>query len=136
MLSQIPGPYLKDGDGFVPPELGGTVGEKYFPFTFSTASGATAFILPAGATITSMSVIINDVFSGGTTTLSIGHTGSATYYMNAASVLGTAGPVFSTAWSTKAKWFTKLSSPETITISVGAGNSAGTAVLIVRYIMQ
>jgi hypothetical protein len=136
MFPQFPATYITDGDGDVPPEYGGTLACKRTNFTFASTTGATVLTLPAGATIVDMTVVINTVFSGGTTTLSVGHTGSATYYLSAASVLGTAGPTFSTAWLTSGKWNTKLSSPEPITITVGASNTAGSGWLIVRYTME
>lgn len=117
---------------FSPPPYGGPEAVMYFTVTFATTAGATAFILPASSSITGFGWFVNTAFSGGTTTLSVGHTGSATYYLSAASVVGTPGPTYSTAWAINT-WFTRLASPETITVTVGTSNTAGTGVLSVRY---
>jgi len=132
MFPQYPAAYISDGDGDVPPVFGGTEAVKIMAFDKTTTTGAVQNTLPAGATIVGMSVYIKTTFSGGTTTLSVGHTGSATYYLNAASVLGTAGPTYSTSWTNQ---FVKLSAPEAITITVGSGNTQGAGFLIVRYVM-
>lgn len=136
MFPQYPATFLKDGDGNVPPVFGGTLAVKVVKFDKTNTTGATVCTLPSGATIIGFEVVVDTTFSGGTATLSVGHTGSATYYLNAQSVLGTAGPVFNTSWLTSGKWNTKLSAPEPITVTVGSGNTQGAGWLIVYYAME
>lgn len=138
MFLNFPFSYLTDGDGFVPPILGGAEGIKYYAFTFATTAATTAFTLPQGATIVSLTLTVNTVFNN-TPTLSVGSTGvasSATYYLNAAAILATAGPVSSALWDTNGKWYTQLTAPEPITVTVGGTPNAGAAILTVRYIMK
>lgn len=134
----FPQDYLADGDTSVPPLLGGTLGTKFFAFTYTTTAASTAFTLPAGATIANFGLVVGTTFDG-SATLSVGATvvaSSATYYLNAASVLGTAGPVFSVLWATSGKWWTKLYSAEPISITIGGSPTQGAGVLVVNYIMQ
>lgn len=105
----------------------------YFEFTKANTTAATrAFTLFPGATIVGMSVFIITAFDGGTT-LSVGHTGSNTYYLNADSVLGSTGPNYSTAW---AHLYAKLTAAENITFTLNGSPTVGDAILAVRYIMQ
>jgi len=134
VLGPFPSDYATDGDGFAPPMLGGTEGVKYFHIG-PTTSGALAFTLPAGATIIGFDLDVQTTFDG-SPTLSVGTTGSAAAYLSAASVLGTAGPVFSTAWVTLNKWFTKLTSPTPITVTVAGGPTVGSAWIACRYVLR
>src|SRR6185369_17324990 len=117
MLPAYPANYLGN-NGNVPPAFGGAIAELHAAFAFDYVDGDVAISLPAGAQIVGFDVIVNTTFDG-SATLSVGHTGSAAYYLSAASILGTAGPTYSTAWLTSGKWFTVLPSPEDITITVG-----------------
>src|SRR5258706_8036422 len=132
---QYPAVYSADGDGNVPPELGGTEAIKFFPFTFATVANTRAFTLPGGPTIVAMILVVNDVFNN-SPTLSVGDDVSATDLLNAASALDTAGPVYSVSWLTKNQWFTKFASPKNIKVVIGGTPNAGTGVLWCRYVMQ
>ena len=131
MYPGIPGNFAKDSYGNAAPLFGGSEAVDYFPFTFAMITDTTAFRLPPGAIIVSMSYVVNDTFDGGAT-LDVGHTSADTYYLNGGA-LGTGGPVYATSWSTKGKWFTQLTSPEDIVIKVTGSPTVGAGVLAVRY---
>lgn len=135
MVAPYPAGYIADGDGFVPPMLGGSEAVLYYPFTFETADGQRAFTIPAGSKITQLTLDVDETFDG-SATLSVGDDSSATSYLSAASVLGTAGPVYSTAWVTTNKWFTVLPSDVNVKLTIGGSPTQGAAVLICRYIRQ
>ncbi len=130
-----PADYAKDGDSFAPPMLGGTEAVKYFNITPTTPAGQLMFTLPAGATIIGFDLDVQTIFDN-SATLSIGTTGSATSFLNAAAILGTAGPVFSTLWVTLSKWFTKFSSPTPVTVTVGLTPTVGSAWIACRYVVR
>ena len=128
--------YASDGDGYAPPMLGGTMGVKYFQLTPTTGANKLAFTLPGGATIIGFDLDVQTIFDG-SATLSVGESVSAgTSLLNAQSVLGTAGPVFSTAWLTLAKWFTKFSSAKPIYVTMGGSPTVGLAYLACRYVLK
>lgn len=131
MLAPFPGNFMKDAYGNAGIDQGGTEGVMYFPFDHTMTADQVAFELPAGAIITDMGLAVKTTFDNAPT-LSVGDSASDVAYLNAASVLGTAGPVYSTAWITT-NWFTLLSSPETIIVKVGGTPSQGAGVLRVRY---
>lgn len=133
MLPTIPGVYAIDGNGFAPPDFGGNEATMYVTFDKTATTGATVLTLPPFSTIVGMSVFVKTVFSGGTVTLSVGHAGSTTFYLNAdATILGTAGPTSSTNWR---NWYAKLTNSEPLTLTVGANNTAGSAIFAVRYVL-
>jgi len=130
--------YITQPGTGVPPVFGGAVAALSYAFTYTTTAATVVFTLPAGATIIGFDLVVNTTFDG-SATLSVGATvvaSSATYYMNAASALDTAGPVYSTAWATSGKWWTRLDSAEPVTITIGGSPTQGAGVLAVRYVMQ
>lgn len=135
MLPAFPASYATDGDGFAPPNFGGDEAIKYFPFTYQTPAETRAMTIPAGATITGMGITVDDTFNN-TPTLSVGDDASATSYLNAASVLGTAGPVYSTSWVTKNKWFSRLTSLVNLNLTIGGTPDQGSGYFWVRYVLK
>jgi hypothetical protein len=137
MFPQMPVSYPTDGDTFLAPSFGGTEAVKWYNLTYAIANTATlAGTLPAGATIVGVSLVVDTTFDG-TPTLTVATTTTGTDLLNAASVLGTAGPVYSTAWATSGKWFSKLGSDTPIYVLVSATSpTQGSAWLAVRYVMK
>lgn len=135
-MSYSPQPFnvATGGNSGVPPMLGGTLGAINYNFVYNTTAETTAFTLPAGATIIAFRLVVDTTFNN-TPTLSVGITGTAAYYLSAASVLGTAGPVYSTAWLTSGKWNTRLAVDTAVTVTVGGTPNQGSAWLIVEYAM-
>jgi len=132
----FPAVYASDGDGYAPPMLGGTLGVKYFQLTPTTGSNKLAFTLPQGATIIGFDLDVQTIFDG-SATLSVGESVALpTSFLNAQSVLGTAGPVFSTAWITLNKWFTKFSSQKPVYVTMGGSPTVGLAYLACRYVLK
>lgn len=135
MLGPLPANYFANINGDVPPAFGGAIAEAHATIGFDYVDGSVAMYLPAGAEIVNIRLVVNTAFDGGAT-LSVGDDSSTTYYLSAASVLGSLGPVYSTAWLTNGKWFTELLSGANINVSVGGSPTVGSAVLIVEYVMR
>ena len=135
MLTALPINYGADVYGNAPPPSGGTCADNSYKFTYATPAGTSMFSLPPGATLTWLQLVVPTAFTGGTPVLSVGITGNATYYLNAGSVLGSAGIVTSITWITT-NWFTKLPSGQTLTVTVGGSPTAGAGVITATYVMS
>lgn len=117
-----------------PPAFGGTLAVASFNFTYTTTTAATPWAaLPPGATIVFWFLTVGTTFNG-SATLSIGGTASATAYLSAASALGSAGPVYSTAWDAT-KMFSQLTGGDNLTLTLGGTATQGAASVAVVYMM-
>lgn len=135
MLTNFPvSNFFKDVFGNEAPKFGGTVACNFFNVVFGMTTSTTAFILPVNSYIVWMSLFVDTTFNN-SPTLSVGNAASGTTYMNAQSVLGTAGPVYTTTWAAS-KWYTRLGSTETINITVGSNPSQGSAWVGCWYIIK
>lgn len=109
-----------------------------FPWAYNTAKAAdlTLGIVPAGATILNVAIIVNTVSNAVTTgTLSVGKTGTNTFYVNAADVKGAGtGRV---AVTTSANIGVALTADTTIVAryaDTGGAATAGNGVVTVTYL--
>jgi hypothetical protein len=112
---------------------GCTIVAQEVPVVFGTLTGR-AFVLPAGACVTSVVVVTTTVFSAATTAqLSIGGTAFTT-----AGTITTVGSTSLTAnATTPGGWLNVGSTDAIVTYTlVGAGLSTGAATIIITYAVQ
>lgn len=137
MPFKSPGVYVKDQDGFTPPDFGGGVAVKYRSVTFANSTAVTLFTLPKGAVIVGWLVNITTAFNGtGADLLRIGRAGTANAYAND---LDLASAVQLVTGFSPAEMFVALTADTAIQatyVNVAADASAGAATVCVKYILR
>ena len=137
MSFKNPGVYVKDQDGFTPPDFGGAVAVKYRAITFATMTAVTLFTLPKGAVIVGWLVNITTAFNGtGADVLDIGLAGTANAYANDLDLTIAAQLVTGFDPSAMFIALTADTAIQATYVNVAADASAGAATVCVKYILR